>query len=83
MVTSISKTICISQESSWCMMNKEGCRSISVGHQRLRIYNMSYGATVGVSAANSNFINFFKNNFYPSWINPMYTATFQIGLWTI
>ena len=48
------------------------------------IFNMSYGATVGASAARpntwSNLIEF-KINFLPlSWINPM---TFQSGLLTI
>ena len=28
-------------------------------------FNMSYGAIVGASAANSNLINFFKNHFTP------------------
>ena len=42
---------------------------------------MSYGATVGASAVNSNLI---KKKFLPlSWINPMYTATFQSGFLTI
>ena len=44
---------------------------------------MSYGATVGASAANSNLIKKFKKYFYPCLENPMYTATFQSGLLTI
>ena len=45
--------------------------------------NMSYGATVGASAANGNLIKL-KTKFLPlSWINPVYTATFQSGLLTI
>ena len=39
--------------------------------------NMSYGATVGASAANSNLIKIKTKYLALSWINPMYTATFQ------
>ena len=44
---------------------------------------MSYSATVGASAANSNLIKLKKEFLPPSWINPMYTETFQSGLLTI
>ena len=44
----------------------------------INFHNMSYGATVGASAANSNLIEFKKKVLHLSWINPMCTVTFHL-----
>ena len=71
------------------MAIEEGYCPFYAGEYRnfvLNSNNMSYGATVGASAANTvkQFNKILKNNFNPlSLINPIYTATFQSGLLTI